>query len=50
MKKIFIILLILIGIILIVINTANKFTIKPVVNEDNLNLLFEFYRGINNFV
>lgn len=39
MKKSFIILLILIGIILIVINTANKFTIKPVVNEDNLNFI-----------
>ena len=39
MKKSFIILLILIAIILIVVNTANKYTIKPVVNEDNLDFI-----------
>src|SRR3989344_4737520 len=39
MKKSFIILLILIAIILIVVNTENKYTIKPVVNEDNLDFI-----------
>jgi len=39
MKKSFIIILILIAIVLIIINTANKYTIKPVVDEDDLDFI-----------